>query len=293
PAWMRRCAARSRAPPRGSSSNAPNPSSWPTPWTGSSPPPEPPPSRWRRCAHGSDSTSDRRRARSPSPAVSSGASRSGRCCSRTGRCCWPTNPDTDWIAPPRAPSTRSCGRPPATGTAWWSPPTICGPWRRPTRSSGSPRGGGTAPGPRARPAAAAPAPPPRSAVAADPRIRERPWLARRNPTVLLGLLTALSIACIALTDPAPLAVLYVLLAAGAMLGCRLGPVRMLRAQLPFLAFAVGVLSVNVLSRPGHEPWPELPVRITQEGIVLGAALALRALVIGLGAVVVTRATDPR
>src|SRR5699024_1235333 len=36
----------------------------------------------------------------------------------------------------------------------------------------------------------------------------------RNPTVLLGLLTALSIACIALTDPAPLAVLYVLLAAG-------------------------------------------------------------------------------
>src|SRR5699024_11707878 len=46
-------------------------------------------------------------------------------------------------------------------------------------------------------------------------------------------------------------------------------------------------------RPGYEPWPELPVRITQEGIVLGAALALRALVIGLGAVVVTRATDPR
>ncbi|HLQ81663.1 MAG TPA: ATP-binding cassette domain-containing protein [Brachybacterium sp.] len=146
---------------------------------------------------------------------------------------------------------------------------------------------------RADPEGAVPAPASPSAVAAEPRIRERPWLARRNPTVLLGLLTALSIACIALTDPAPLAVLYVLLAAGAMLGCRLGPVRMLRAQLPFLAFAVGVFSVNVLSRPGYEPWPELPVRITQEGIVLGAALALRALVIGLGAVVVTRATDPR
>src|SRR5699024_3341049 len=111
--------------------------------------------------------------------------------------------------------------------------------------------------------------------------------------VLLGLLTALSIACIALTDPAPLAVLYVLLGAGAMLGCRLGPVRMLRAQLPFLAFAGGIFTVNVLSRPGHEPWPELPVRITEEGIVLGAALALRALVIGLGAVVVARAADPR
>ena len=50
--------------------------------------------------------------------------------------------------------------------------------------------------------------------------------------------------------------------------------------------------VNMLSRPGHEPWPEFPVRITQEGIVLGTALALRALVIGLGALTVARATDP-
>src|SRR5699024_10535909 len=57
---------------------------------------------------------------------------------------------------------------------------------------------------RADPEGAVPAPASPSAVAAEPRIRERPWLARRNPTVLLGLLTALSIACIALTDPAPL-----------------------------------------------------------------------------------------
>lgn len=140
---------------------------------------------------------------------------------------------------------------------------------------------------------ALPAPGTPPAGGADAGTRGRPWLSRRNPAVLLGLLTALSIACIALTDPAPLAVLYVLLGAGAMLGCRLGPVRMLRAQLPFLAFAGGIFTVNVLSRPGHEPWPELPVRITEEGIVLGAALALRALVIGLGAVVVARAADPR
>ncbi|HEX7352067.1 ATP-binding cassette domain-containing protein [Brachybacterium sp.] len=118
-------------------------------------------------------------------------------------------------------------------------------------------------------------------------------LSRRNPTVLLALLTGLSIVCIALTDPAPLLVLYLLLGAGAMLGCRNGPLQLLRAQLPFAVFASGVFLVNVLSRPGHEPWPELPVRVTEEGIVLGAALALRALVIGLGALAVARATDPR
>lgn len=131
------------------------------------------------------------------------------------------------------------------------------------------------------------------AVGAPAETETRGALARRNPTVLLALLTALSIVGIALTDPLPLLVLYLLLHAGAMLGCRLRPVALLRAQLPFAVFAGGVFMVNVLSRPGHEPWPELPIRITQEGIVLGAALALRALVIGLGAVIVARATDPR
>lgn len=121
----------------------------------------------------------------------------------------------------------------------------------------------------------------------------RAWLARRNPTVLLGLLTALSIVGVALTDPAPLLCLYLLLGLAAMVGGRIGPVALLRAQLPIAVFAFGVFTVNVLSRPGHEPWPELPLRITEEGIVLGTALALRALLIGLGALTVARATGPR
>lgn len=121
----------------------------------------------------------------------------------------------------------------------------------------------------------------------------RAWLARRNPTVLLGLLTALSIVGVALTDPAPLLCLYLLLGLAAMVGGRIGPVALLRAQLPIAVFALGVFTVNVLSRPGHEPWPELPLRITEEGIVLGTALALRALLIGLGALTVARATGPR
>lgn len=132
---------------------------------------------------------------------------------------------------------------------------------------------------------------PSGALIAEPR--SHGMLSRRNPTVLLALLTALSIVCIALTDPLPLVLLYVLLGVSAMWSCRLGPLRLLRAQLPFAVFASGVFMVNVLSRPGYEPWPDLPIRITEEGIVLGAALALRALVIGLGALIVARATDPR
>ncbi|ASK65132.1 energy-coupling factor ABC transporter ATP-binding protein [Brachybacterium avium] len=143
----------------------------------------------------------------------------------------------------------------------------------------------------AEPQPAAEKPP--SAVEPDPRAGPRGRLARRNPTVLLALLTGLSIVCIALTDPVPLLVLYALLGAGVMIGCRRGPLALLRGQLPFVVFASGIFLVNVVSRPGHEPWPELPIRITEEGIVLGAALALRALVIGLGALTVMWATEPR
>lgn len=125
------------------------------------------------------------------------------------------------------------------------------------------------------------------------RTAPRGLLSRRNPTVLLALLTALSIVAIALTEPLPLLALYVLACAGTMLGCRIGPRRLLRAQLPFAVFAGGIFLVNVLSRPGHEPWPELPLRITEEGIVLGAALALRALLIGVGALAVSWSADPR
>ena len=153
-------------------------------------------------------------------------------------------------------------------------------------ASGTTRGGA-----EARDGGTAPDPP--STAGSGPATGVRRWLAGRNPTMLLGLLTALSVVCITLTDPVPLVALYGLLSAGAMIGCRLGPLQLLRIQLPFVVFATGIFTVNVLSRPGHEPWPDLPVRITQEGIVMGTALALRALVIGLGALVVARATDPR
>ena len=139
----------------------------------------------------------------------------------------------------------------------------------PVRADGSLSPGAGSPLSEQQSSAPADDPAPRTAL--DPPARPRAPLARRDPTVLLGLLTALSIVCITLTDPAPLLVLYALLAAGTMLGLRLGPLALARAQAPFVLFAAGVFMVNVLSRPGHEPWPDLPVRVTSEGIVLGAA----------------------
>lgn len=119
------------------------------------------------------------------------------------------------------------------------------------------------------------------------------WLARRNPTVLLALLLALSVLTLFLVDPVTLALLYAVLAVGALLGARLGPRRFVLAQLPFLAFGIGLVTVNALARPGEVLWPGLPVRVTVEGLTIGAALALRTLVIGVGAVAFTASAEPR
>lgn len=129
-------------------------------------------------------------------------------------------------------------------------------------------------------------------LAADPGGGRGP-LGRRDPSILLGLLLALSIVCVALTEPLPLFGLYLLTCLGTMIGVRRGFLGLLRLQLPFIPFAVGLVVINALSRPGVEIWPDLPLRVTVEGATLGVALALRALVIGLAAVTVAQATDAR
>lgn len=119
------------------------------------------------------------------------------------------------------------------------------------------------------------------------------WLGRRCPTVVLALLVVLSAATLLVLDPVPLAVLYAALLAGILATARIGPGRLARAQIPFLLFGIGVVLVNAFTRPGTEPWPQLPVRVTAEGLVIGSALALRTLVIGAGAVAFAHVTEPR
>lgn len=120
-----------------------------------------------------------------------------------------------------------------------------------------------------------------------------PWLTRRNPTVKLGLLFACSLGTLFLLDPLTLGLLYVLavVAVRASTGVRWR--RLLAAQLPFVAFGVGLVVVNALSRPGEPVLTGLPVRVTVEGLETGVALALRTLVIGVLSVAFLLSTPPQ
>ncbi|QZN86567.1 energy-coupling factor transporter transmembrane protein EcfT [Cellulomonas sp. C5510] len=118
-------------------------------------------------------------------------------------------------------------------------------------------------------------------------------LEARNPAVKLLLVVAVSVATLALLDPRTLAVLYLLGLVAARWGAGVGPRRLLLAQVPFWTFGAGVLLVNALSRPGDVLAAAGPFRVTDEGLAVGAALALRGCVIGVATVAFLASTPPR
>lgn len=118
-------------------------------------------------------------------------------------------------------------------------------------------------------------------------------LAARNPTVKLALLLAVSVATLFLLDPPTLAALYLAGLLAARFGAGVRGRTLLLAQVPFWTFALGVLLVNALSRPGTAVLLAGPLRVTHEGLVVGAGLALRGLVIGVGTVAFLASTPPR
>ncbi|NLF05150.1 MAG: energy-coupling factor transporter transmembrane protein EcfT [Actinomycetales bacterium] len=119
-----------------------------------------------------------------------------------------------------------------------------------------------------------------------------PALDRRNPTVKLALVFVVSLVVMFVLDPVTPTVLYVLALAGVATTTRTSPRALAHAHIPFAAFALGVLSVNALSRPGHEVWHAGPLSVTAEGLAVGGALAMRTLLIGVLAVGFVRSTDP-
>ncbi|WP_108719395.1 energy-coupling factor transporter transmembrane protein EcfT [Miniimonas sp. S16] len=119
------------------------------------------------------------------------------------------------------------------------------------------------------------------------------FLGACNPAVKLAVLTLCSAGVLFLTDPAVLAALCAALLLAVVLAGRVPPRDLARAMVPFLAFGVGTLLVNALARPGTLLWPDLPVRVTAEGVRIGAMLALRTLVIGTTAVVFAATTPPQ
>lgn len=117
-------------------------------------------------------------------------------------------------------------------------------------------------------------------------------LHRRNPTVKLVLVFGCSLATLFLFDLAVLGLLYGV-AVVAALGSRAVEARTLVVgHVPFLLFGVGLIAVNALSRPG-EPAFDGPVRVTIEGLLVGSALALRGLIIGVATIAFLATTPPR
>jgi len=121
-------------------------------------------------------------------------------------------------------------------------------------------------------------------------VRDSP-LARRNPTVKLAVLFFASVALLFVLDPVTPAVVYLLGLCGVVFGGRIPLGTVLIGQLPFVAFAFGVFSINALSRPGTVLWQEGVFRVTTEGLVVGAALAIRTLAIGILAIGFVLTTD--
>jgi energy-coupling factor transporter transmembrane protein EcfT len=116
-------------------------------------------------------------------------------------------------------------------------------------------------------------------------------LGRRNPTVKLGLLFLVSATMLFVFDPVTPAVLYLLALTAVLLAARVPGRVLLLAHIPFTGFALGLLMVNALSRPGDVVLEAAALRVTAEGITIGVSLALRTLVIGVLSIAFVSSTD--
>lgn len=111
-------------------------------------------------------------------------------------------------------------------------------------------------------------------------VADRPLLERRNPTAKLALLFVVSAALLFVWDPLTPALLYAVAVPAVLLTTGVKARVLAVAHLPFGAFALGLLLVNLVSRP------------LDEGLLIGSSLALRTLVIGVLSTAFVGSTDP-
>lgn len=119
------------------------------------------------------------------------------------------------------------------------------------------------------------------------------WLADRNPSVKLGVVLLASLAVLPVLDPAPVALIYALALLGTAVAGRVPTRTLVLGQTPFLAFAAGVIAVNAMTRPGTAVLRLGAVVATREGLLIGCAVALRTLLIGVLTIALLASTPPR
>jgi energy-coupling factor transporter ATP-binding protein EcfA2/energy-coupling factor transporter transmembrane protein EcfT len=117
------------------------------------------------------------------------------------------------------------------------------------------------------------------------------WLHRRNPAVKLCVLLVLTSALMLVLDPATPAVAYAAFTLSAPAAAGVSPLRVLRAQMPLLSFALSLVAVNAVTRAGEIVAVFGPLEVTDEGLAIGAALALRMAAIASAAVLFVLSTD--
>ncbi|WP_273654297.1 energy-coupling factor transporter transmembrane component T family protein [Cellulomonas fimi] len=116
-------------------------------------------------------------------------------------------------------------------------------------------------------------------------------LHRRNPTVKLAVSSVVSLVLLVPVDPWTPGVLLLLALPAAAIGGRVDPRTVLRALALFAPFAVSVLAVNAVTRPGDVLARVGALEVTTTGLSVGTALALRTLLVGLLSVAFTLTTD--
>ena len=116
-------------------------------------------------------------------------------------------------------------------------------------------------------------------------------LHRRNPTVKLAVFLAVSLVLLLPVDPWTPAVLLVLAVPAVVLAGRIPARRLLRRAAPFAPFALSLLVVNAVTRGGPPVAVVAGLEVTAAGLRVGAALALRTVLVGVLAVAFTLTTD--
>ena len=104
-------------------------------------------------------------------------------------------------------------------------------------------------------------------------------LSRWNPSIKLISLFVLSVSLLFIWEPVRPALLWVVLVIVALTVGNVPPKWLAIAHVPFIAFGFGLFLVNVLSR-------------SEDGVLIGAALAGRTLVIGVASILFLTSTPP-
>lgn len=116
-------------------------------------------------------------------------------------------------------------------------------------------------------------------------------LHRRNPTVKLAVFLVVSLVVLVPVDPWTPLVLLVLAAPAVVHAGRIPWSALGRAALLFGPFAVSLLAVNAVTRDGPVVGEVVGLEVTRTGLEIGAALALRTVLVGTLAVAFTLTTD--